>query len=102
MSTKIIELQIKDIIQDRLKPSVLEITNESDLHSGPKGRESHFKVLIVSEAFKDVKRIDRQKLIFKFLKDIMSQVHALSLRCLTESEFKKAKDFKSPDCTHRS
>lgn len=96
---------IQDEILNKLKsqysPLKLEVVNESDMHAGPKGRESHFKVLIVSDFFKNMKLIERQKHVFDTLKDIMPKIHALSLRVLTEDQLEKAEDFKSPDCSHK-
>lgn len=96
-----IQNSIQKMLTEAYKPVRLEIVNESDLHSGPKGRESHFKVFIVSDYFKDMKRIDRQKHIFQTLSDTMTKIHALSLRVLTEAEVAQASDFQSPDCSHK-
>ncbi len=97
-------------------PNDLEIVNESDLHSGPKGRESHFKVFIVSEMFKGLKSIDKQKHVYETLKDIMPRIHALALKTLSPDQLKSgssfiptksssavnaAKKFKSPNCSHK-
>ena len=89
------------MLTEAYNPLRLEIVNESDMHSGPKGRESHFKVLIVSDYFKDMKRIDRQKHIFQTLNDVMTKIHALSLRVLTEAEVANSSEFQSPDCSHK-
>ena len=97
----IIQNSIHKLLTETYKPTRLEIVNESDLHSGPKGRESHFKILIVSDDFKDMKRIDRQKHIFQTLNDIITKIHALSLRALTEAEVAKSSEFQSPDCSHK-
>jgi BolA protein len=93
-----IEGKIEALLMATYAPIQLEIVNESDLHSGPKGRESHFKVLVVSDLFKDMKPIDRQKHIFQTLKDLMPRIHALSLRALTSDQIAKAQDFKTPNC----
>lgn len=112
------EKPIQNEIEQRLKevyvPIFLDIENESDAHSGPKGRESHFKVFIVSKVFEGLKLLDRQKHIYQTLKDLMPKIHALALRTLTEDQWKKdqksmdkseaveaAKNFKSPNCTHK-
>ena len=96
-----IQNSIHKMLTEAYNPLRLEIVNESDMHSGPKGRESHFKVLIVSDYFKDMKRIDRQKHIFHTLNDVMTKIHALSLRVLTEAEVANSSEFQSPDCSHK-
>ncbi len=118
---KKIESEIVKILTEVYQPVFLDIENESDKHSGPKGRESHFKVLIVSDVFKALKRIDRQKHVYQSLKDVMPRIHALALRTLdleqyqadqnnfdkseinkTSESVEASKKFISPDCTHKS
>lgn len=36
-----------------LNPSYIEIINESYMHNVPKGSETHFKVIVVSDKFTD-------------------------------------------------
>ena len=95
------KIRIQSILTDALNPSVLKIDNESDQHSGPKGRETHFKVLVVSDSFLGLSRVDRQRLIHDLLKaELNSGLHALSQRTLTSQEWEKmnSQDFMSPDC----
>ncbi|MCK6598631.1 MAG: BolA family transcriptional regulator [Bdellovibrionaceae bacterium] len=97
-----IQTAIKEKITLELLPIELQIENESDLHSGPKGRETHFKLLIVSEKFQDLSRLQRQQLVFKILAlELNSGVHALSQRTYTPLEWEKIKtdlQFNSPEC----
>ncbi len=96
--------QIEELLNLNYEPDVLNIVNESDLHSGPKGRESHFKILIVSDFFKVMKRLDRQKHIYQTLSEVMPKIHALSLRALSAEEFGPQEDaisFQSPNCAHK-
>lgn len=48
-----IELSIKKKLIDFLNPSYIEVINESYMHNVPKGSETHFKVIVVSDLFKD-------------------------------------------------
>lgn len=41
-------------INEHLQPVHLEVINESYMHNVPKGAETHFKVLIVSDKFEDL------------------------------------------------
>ena len=68
---KIIENKIKAIINTNLSPSVLNIINESSMHNVPTNSESHFKIIIVSDIFKDVTSVNRHKIIYKTLGSVM-------------------------------
>ena len=78
-------------ISDTLNPDVLEIVDESHLHAGHAGArpggDSHFKVLIVANAFDGKSRVDRQRLVNGLLADeFAAGLHALSLTTLTPDE----------------
>ena len=47
------ETTIKNLLIDSLKPSILSITNESYMHNVPEDSESHFKIVIESNNFKN-------------------------------------------------
>ena len=66
----------------------------------PSGAESHFKVTIVENAFAELSRIERYKLIHKILEDVLCEVHALSLGLYTPQEWQKRgnKPHQSPPC----
>lgn len=49
-----VESSIKKKLIDSLNPSYIEIINESYMHDVPKGSETHFKIIAVSDKFKDV------------------------------------------------
>ena len=74
-----------------LRPSRLDVINESDMHAGhwssPGTGESHFRVLIVSEAFAGLSRIDRHRLVNEILKDdVGGRIHALALATYAPGE----------------
>lgn len=48
---KPIETAIHDGLNAKLAPIHLEVVNESYMHNVPKGSETHFKVLVVSNQF---------------------------------------------------
>lgn len=52
-----IEQSMKAKLSTELTPSHLEIINESYMHNVPKGSETHFKVVVVSDKFADQTRI---------------------------------------------
>lgn len=88
------------IEQSHLRPRHLEVVNESHMHSVPKGSETHFKVLVVSEAFDGMGPVDRHRTVNALLKhELATGVHALSLRTLTPAQWEKdAVPFESPAC----
>lgn len=49
-----VEQVIVKTIHENLKPMHLEVVNESYMHNVPKGSETHFKVLVVSDVFEDL------------------------------------------------
>lgn len=49
-----IEKSIRTKLTTNLKTKHLDIINESYMHNVPKGSETHFKVVVVSDLFKDV------------------------------------------------
>ena len=74
-----------------LSPSHIELIDESEQHRGhggynPEG-ESHFSLHIQSEAFASKNRVERQRLIYAALGDLMNErVHALSIRAMAPGE----------------
>ncbi len=83
-----------------LKPIHLDIINESDMHSGPPNRESHFKLIIASAEFLNKSRIQRQQQIYGLLDFAFKQgLHALSMKAYTPDEWAQEEQaFNSPDC----
>jgi BolA protein len=83
-----------------LSPTTLEIHNDSHLHShhkamaGSTSQETHFRVVITSEAFKSKMQPARHRMVYALLKEEMAQeggIHALQLRTRTpEEEAKQA------------
>jgi len=90
---------IEDKLNESLTPEVLEVTNESHMHSGP-ATESHFKVVAVSNAFEGKMLIARHRMINAALADELQQIHALALHTMTPDEYfeKSGKVADSPQC----
>lgn len=86
---------VADLIRQRLTaalaPSALDLVDESALHVGHAGArpqgESHFRVSIVAAAFAGKSRLERQRLVFAALGDLMqTDIHALSVTALAPGE----------------
>lgn len=61
-------------------------------HVDVTGDGSHFEAIIVSDAFEGLRLIARHQLVYKALGDRMKQeIHALSMRTLTPSEYEASK-----------
>jgi len=95
-----IQTQIEEKLQT-LSPDHFEVINESASHNVPPGSESHFKLIVVSQAFEGKSLINRHKLINQLLaEELQGPVHALSMHTLTPPEWfeKYGKIPESPPC----
>ena len=89
---------LADQIQIALNPSHLEVINESANHSGP-ATESHFKLVVVSDDFSDLKLIQRHRLINDLFREELNHIHALAMHTYTPAEWKlKNGAPESPQC----
>ena len=91
---------IRQKIEAGLRPVHLEVDNESHMHSVPKGSETHFKVLVVSETFAGMGPVDRHRAVNALLAaEFASGLHALSLRTITPEQWsREGGTFESPKC----
>jgi BolA family transcriptional regulator, general stress-responsive regulator len=83
--------RIRSKLEAALSPMRLDIQDDSAKHSGHSGAreggESHFSVLIVSDAFEGLSRVARQRRINTILADeLAGPVHALSIQARTPAE----------------
>lgn len=78
-----------------LNPQTLEIYNDSHLHAhhkamaGSTSKETHFRLVITSDAFKAKMQPARHRMIYALLSEEMARdggIHALQLRTLTPEE----------------
>ena len=77
-------------LQD-LAPSALEIHDDSADHighAGAAGGGGHFSVLIVSNAFRGISRLERHQKVLARVSDLLPHpIHALSIKALAPEEF---------------
>ena len=79
---------IQHKLQQAFSPIHLEVVNESHMHSVPEGSESHFKVVVVSEAFEGEKLIARHRQVNQVLSaELAGGIHALALHTLTPEDW---------------
>ena len=82
---------ITNKLREAFSPDSLQVQDESHLHEGHAGHraggETHFRIHIVSGAFKGKSRIERHRLINATLADeLASSVHALAIHAQAPGE----------------
>lgn len=78
-------------LNSALSPTRIELVDDSERHRGHGGYnpagESHFSLTIESPAFAGKTRVQRQRLVYSALGDLMDErVHALSIRAIAPGE----------------
>jgi len=78
-------------LESALSPSRIELIDDSELHRGHGGYnpagESHFTLRIESAAFGGKSRVERQRMVYAALGELMRErVHALSIRATAPGE----------------
>ncbi|KAJ3142496.1 hypothetical protein HK101_003302 [Irineochytrium annulatum] len=87
--------QIKSKLTAALRPSVLEIRDDSALHrhhaamKGVTAPETHFAVTVVSPQFQGKSLVQRHQMVYKLLDTELKEqgLHALQITAKTEAEF---------------
>jgi BolA family transcriptional regulator, general stress-responsive regulator len=88
-------MRTEDVITKKLTeafaPDSLKVVDESHLHAGHMGHrpegQTHYRVYIVSHAFKGKSRVDRHRMINSLLADeLAGGVHALALHVQAPGE----------------
>ena len=96
------ENHLKNQLDLALSPSHCEVLNESSQHSGP-ATESHFKIVVVSSYFDEMKLIDRHRFINKLFVEELTHIHALAMHTYTPEEWQKRQTVPtSPECSSKS
>ena len=88
-------------LQAALGPTHLEVENESHQHSVPPGSETHFKVVVVSDAFAGKRSVARHQMVYAAeAAELKAGVHALALHTYTNEEWsqRNAAAPDSPEC----
>jgi len=88
-------MSTRDLITEKLTkafaPQSLEVVDESHQHVGHAGHrpggETHYRVYIVSEAFRGKSRLERHRLVNQTLSgELASGVHALAIHASAPGE----------------
>ncbi|HEX7964992.1 MAG TPA: BolA family protein [Gammaproteobacteria bacterium] len=77
-------------LRERFAPLELDVRDDSALHAGHAGARDgrgHFTVRVVSSAFAGHTRVQRHRMVYAAVGELMqSDVHALSISALTPEE----------------
>lgn len=85
--------QIMETLIRLLKPTKIELVDNSDQHAGHAGSkgweesgESHFSLVIVADAFSMLPLVKRHQLIYMLLGEVMPKIHALTISAKSPDE----------------
>ncbi|HJP69297.1 MAG TPA: BolA family protein [Sphingomicrobium sp.] len=78
-------------LNSALSPTSIDLVDDSEQHRGHSGHnpagESHFTLHIESPAFAGKNRVERQRMIYSALGELMhARIHALSIRASAPGE----------------
>lgn len=99
-------MSVRETIERKLAEGVpgvrhLEVINESDRHNVPPGSESHFKLVLVADAFEGVGLLARHRRINALLAvELAGPIHALAIHAYTRAEWEErtGRALMSPPC----
>ena len=82
--------KIRQQLLHAFSPLELSIKDQSQLHIGHEGArdgKGHFDVTIVSQAFVGVSRVQRHRMVYDALRDLLeSDIHALRINAYAPAE----------------
>ncbi|MGI9259595.1 MAG: BolA family protein [Gammaproteobacteria bacterium] len=86
--------RIRTTLESAFEPLELEIRDDGHLHAGHAGAKEgkgHFHVYIVSDRFQNTSPIDRHRMIFEALGEMMTtEIHALSVSAAAPNSNQKS------------
>lgn len=86
-----VQASIEQKLKTAFMPAVMEVVNESYMHSVPPGSETHFKVVVVSDLFEGKRAVARHQAIYQTLaEEVQGPVHALAIHTFTPAEWSLA------------
>jgi BolA protein len=82
---------IEHALRRELQATHVAIVDESarhENHVGADGGGGHFQVLVVSERFRGLSRLEAQRLVYAAVDDLMTtDIHALVMRTMTPEQW---------------
>lgn len=87
MATTMAE-KIEASLVAKLRPERMRVVNESHMHNVPAGSETHWNVIVVAPAFRDMALPVRHRTVHEALgPDLIRSIHALTMKTLTPEEW---------------
>jgi BolA protein len=84
-------VEIRTRLEAALSPETLQVEDEGHLHIGHEGAKDgrgHFRVLVVSDQVHGKTPIQRHRIIYQAMGDLMqTDIHALAIDAYTTDEF---------------
>jgi BolA protein len=84
------ESRLRQRLEKRFAPTLLDISDEGHLHAGHAGAadgRGHFRVKIVAAAFRDLAPLARHRLVYAAVADLLeTDIHALAIEALPPLE----------------
>jgi len=95
-----IQSELEQSLQDKIAVVSMTLENESYMHNVPKGSESHFKLILVSDDFVGKRLVQRHQQVYRALENEMSKIHALAMHLYTVNEWDERNKLSpsSPKC----
>ncbi|MDE0063416.1 MAG: BolA/IbaG family iron-sulfur metabolism protein [Gammaproteobacteria bacterium] len=82
--------RIERKLAEALEPDHLEVVDESGGHNVPPGSESHFKVVLVAQAFAGERLLNRHRMVNAVLaEELAHDIHALAIHTYTRDEWRR-------------
>lgn len=90
MNPKVRKAEIIKRLEKAFAPETLGVEDESYMHKGHAGAgdgRSHFRVLIISETFVGKSMLDRHRMVYRVLDEMMRlDIHALAIDAWSPDE----------------
>ena len=84
--------RIEELLTEAFSPDKLQVKDQSHLHAGHEGAKDgrgHFDVTIVSDGFSGQNRVQRHRMVYAALRELMdTDIHAVRITAVTPSEQK--------------
>lgn len=78
---------LRSRLERSLLPNRLEIKDQSLLHAGHGATGGHFMITVVSERFINLSQVDRHRLIYEAVGNLIPEaIHALGIKALSPEE----------------
>lgn len=82
--------EITRLLRQAFEPETLGVEDESHLHEGHEGARDgrgHFRVLIIAQAFDGKSMLERHRMIYRVLNDMLrTDIHALAIDAWSPEE----------------